>query len=153
MKKILITLLVIFISSVTLSLIPIIKDMISLFNYQDYLILDGYYNKEEYWDTNGFQDYTDYCKYYYNENTFFSENTSYKRVSITDIKTLKSYFNNFYNWMNIDNRLNEYDFQTEVISSTDYYYIENKNPSNFDSYTIYYYDTESKILYYIHSNI
>lgn len=34
--------------------------------YKDELILEGYTSSDEYWDKEGFQDYTDYCKYYYN---------------------------------------------------------------------------------------
>lgn len=38
------------------------------------MILARYHKSEEYWDNSGFPDYTDYCKYYYNDSSLFKEN-------------------------------------------------------------------------------
>lgn len=128
---------------------------------KDRMILDGYNKSEEYWDKSGFQDYTDYCKYYYNDSNLFKENSYYKLVKQTDIEELRGYFNNFYEWMKTSNRLNEYDFLNDYISEGDYFYIKTKEGEKignsyygkYDNYTIYFFDTDQNILYYIHSNM
>ncbi len=128
---------------------------------KDRMILDGYNKSEEYWDKSGFQDYTDYCKYYYNDSSLFKENAYYKLVKQTDIEELRGYFNNFYEWMKTSNRLNEYDFLNDYISEGDYFYIKTKEGEKignsyygkYDNYTIYFFDTDQNILYYIHSNM
>lgn len=126
---------------------------------KDYAILDGYFDKDEYFDPNSFQDYTDYCKYYYKDKNDkkFINSSLYRKVEIDDIENITSYFKDFENWMRIEERLDVYDFDTNIISEGDYVRIETKdyeNPnSKFWNYTIYLYDIESNTLYYIHSNI
>lgn len=125
-------------------------------------VLKGYIGKEEYFDRNGFQDYTDYCKYYYNEsNKLFLENDKYSLVKMEDIENIRSYFTNFESWMKEANRDNEYDFNDSCISEGDYIYIKTKEGKSigdsiykkFDDYSIYFYDVESATLFYIHTNI
>lgn len=66
---------------------------------------------------------------------------------------------NFEHWMEIEERLDVYDFDIDVISEGDFVRIETKEYGDSDpkwkfaNYTIYLYDIESHILYYIHSNI
>lgn len=125
-------------------------------------VLKGYIGKEEYFDKNGFQDYTDYCKYYYNEsNNLFVENDKYSLVKMEDIENIRSYFTDFESWMKEANRDNEYDFNDSCISEGDYIYIKTKEGKSigdsiykkFDDYSIYFYDVESATLFYIHTNI
>ena len=125
-------------------------------------VLKGYIGKEEYFDENGFQDYTDYCKYYYEEsNNLFPKSDIYSEVKKEDIENIRSYFINFKSWMDSADRDDEYDFDDSCISEWDYFYIQTKegNPigdstyEKFDNYSMYFYDTESATLFYIHSNI
>lgn len=126
---------------------------------KDYAILNGYHDSEEHWDPHGFQDYTDYCKYYYKDklDKKFSNSFLYKKVEQEDIENITSYFMNFEKWMEIEERMDIYDFDTNIISEGDYFRIENERPDDpqwkFADYTIYLYDIESNVLYYFHSNI
>jgi len=131
------------------------------FFVKDYAILNGYHDSEKYFDPHGFQDYTDYCKYYYKDkfDKKFSNSFLYKKVEEEDIENITSYFMNFEHWMEIEERLDVYDFDIDVISEGDFVRIETKEYGDSDpkwkfaNYTIYLYDIESHILYYIHSNI
>lgn len=85
----------------------------------DKAIIEGYYDKEEYYDSEGFQDFTDYCKYYYSEEyeKTFSENELYSLVEDKDISNIKSYFENFKEWISLSNRSDEYNFDESNITS------------------------------------
>lgn len=131
-------------------------------SFSDKLIFKGYIDKEEHFDKEGFQDYTDYCKYYYEySNNLFLENDIYSVVTNEDIENIRSYFTNFKSWMDTADRADEYDFDDSCISEGDYIYIKtkegeqigNSNYKKFNNYSIYFYDTESATLFYIHSNI
>jgi len=127
-------------------------------SFSDKAILKGYIDKDEYFDKEGFQDYTDYCKYYYEEsNNLFLESNIYSVVIEDNIENIRSYFTNFESMMDSS----EYDFDDSCISEGDYIYIKTKEwessedskYTKFDDYTVYFYDTESATLFYIHSNI
>lgn len=111
----------------------------------------GYYKKEEYFDESGFRDFTDYCKYYYNENydEKIAKNKEYSYVGEEDIPEIISYFEEFEGWM-LPKRANEYDFDKKQITVGDYVRIDSKGIDvDFD---VYLYDTETHTLYYIHNN-
>lgn len=113
-------------------------------------IIEGYSNCEEYY-SNGFQDYIDYCKYFYkeSEDKKFEENSYYSIVTKENIDDIKSYFDKFpYESMEDSNK---YDFETDNINEGDYYSL--KAGSNNDNYSVFLYDVNSHILYYIHYNI
>ena len=59
-------------------------------------IIEGYSNCEEYY-SDGFQDYIDYCKYFYkeSEDKKFEENSYYSIVTKENIDDIKSYFDKF----------------------------------------------------------
>ena len=120
-------------------------------------IWNGYYKLEEYRTENGFQDYTDYCKYFYTEkdDEKFINSKQYHVVENNNIENIASYFDNFKKQMENQNRLSEYDFDISLINSGDYVHIkaDKKNDLNYYSYSIYFYDIEAHILYYIHHNI
>lgn len=49
--------------------------------FSDKVVLKDYIDKDEHFDKDGFQDYTDYCKYYYEKsNNLFLENDTYTMV-------------------------------------------------------------------------
>lgn len=131
-------------------------------SFSDKAILKGYIDKEEYFDKEGFQDYTDYCKYYYEEsNNLFLESNIYSGVTEYNLENIRSYFTNFESWMDSSDRSDEYDFDDSCISEGDYIYIKTKEwessgdskYTKFADYNVYFYDTESATLFYIHSNI
>ena len=136
-------------------------------------IIEGYSNCEEYY-SDGFQDYIDYCKYFYKESEDkkvkkygcdgaiikiirkdlgkdkkFEENSYYSIVTKENIDDIKSYFDKFpYESMEDSNK---YDFETDNINEGDYYSL--RAGSNNDNYSVFLYDVNSHILYYIHYNI
>lgn len=121
-------------------------------------IPNGYINKEEHYDVNGFQDYTDYAKYTYYSKDIILNNNDYKKVTSNDFESIKNYLENFRGWMETDNRLDEYDFDENIINEGDYFCIINENDKeinylNYDNYSIYYFDVETLTLYYMHNNI
>ncbi|CAK7027339.1 MAG: hypothetical protein PEPC_01979 [Peptostreptococcus russellii] len=92
---------------------------------------------------------------------FSKESNIYSVVTKDNIENIRSYFTSFGSWMDSSNRTDEYEFDDPCISEGDYIYIKikegqsigNSKYTKFDNYTIYFYETESAILFYIHSNI
>ena len=123
----------------------------------------GYINKDEHFDPNGFQDYTDYCKYQYASAEPFRRDTRYHVITEDEKDDIYGYFVNFRGWMATAERLDEYDFSPTCISVGDYVLIETKEGQpigsggrqygKYDNYSVYFFDTESLTLYYIHNNI
>ena len=115
----------------------------------------GFVQKEEHFDPDGFQDYTDYCKYWYPDAGAFEKDGRWHAVSEEEIKEIRGYFENFRGWMEVEKRLDEYDFDPDCIGAGDYVRIEigATHWSPYDDYTLYFFDAESGILYYIHTNI
>ena len=115
--------------------------------------------------SDGFQDYTDYCKYYYvkQENILEEVKNSpyFKPVAHDNITELNGYFDNFEGWLEYVDYKDKYDFQRNIIDTEDYFYIENKDtcekykdyPDKYSAYNVYFFDVQTKTLYYIHSNI
>lgn len=109
-----------------------------------------------------FQDYTDYGKYTY-ENPNIENNKYLKQMTEEDIEELNSYLDNYDEWVAVfSDEISEtnkqfvetYDFDRSIISITDYCYIySNPDYPEFSSYDLYFYDTETEILYYFHNNI
>lgn len=126
-------------------------------------VLPGYIDKVEFFDEDGFQDYTDYCKYIYDEDGAqkFYKSGKYHFVENSEIDYLKGYFENFEMCMESMGRSAEYDFDDKCISEGDYVYIKTKEGTpignsyyrKYDDYSVYLFDTESRTLYYIHNNI
>ncbi len=86
----------------------------------------GYINAEEHFDTEGFQDYTDYCKYYYQDKSAVEKDARYSRVSKADIAAISNYFAHFRSSAATD-VANAYDFNPDSISEGDYVLIFTEN--------------------------
>lgn len=110
--------------------------------------------------SDGFQDYTNYCKYYYvkQENILEEVKNSpyFKPVTLGDITELNSYFDNFEGWLEYVEYKDEYDFQRNDIDTEDYFYIENDKISEkhkYWDYDVYFFDVQTQTLFFIHNNI
>ena len=110
----------------------------------------GYLQKEEHFDPDGFQDYTDYCKYWYPDATPFEQDERWHEVSEAELEEIRGYFEDFQKWMETQERLDEYDFDPACIGLEDYVRFDKRSLAN---YTVFFFDAESGILYYIHNNI
>ena len=118
-----------------------------------------YESKECYYDEEGFQDYADFCKYYYNETTIkkFETHSKFKIVTESDIEVIRGYFEDFELWAEEMYYYENYDFDyITQIKEGDYYYIyvdPNYNTFEYGYYDVYYVDMTKQILYFVHVNI
>ena len=129
---------------------------------EDVRLSVGEYEIVEFCSYGIFQDYTDYGKYTY-ENPNIENNEYLKQMTEEDIEELNSYLDNYDEWVAVfSDEISEtnkefvetYDFDRSIISTTDYCYIySNPDYDKFASYDLYFYDTETDILYYFHNNI
>lgn len=124
-------------------------------------IPDGYTRAEEHRDKDGFQDYTDFCVYYYDTADALETDAAYTVVTEADVERLKGYFSDFEQWMEVEDRLDEYTFDENCISVGDRCFVRTKEGQpigdsvygKYDDYTVYFFDTDSNSLFYIHNNI
>ena len=120
----------------------------------------GNYKSKEYFTSVGFQDYTDYAKYVY-EDTDFSNNEYFELISRDSENDFKKHVDNFERWIEAikesdpkDEVVLGYDFDSSVISDGDYLYIyDDSDYPEFGNYNVYFFDIETKTLYFFHSNI
>ena len=149
--------------------------LLILFTFSECLfgdkILDSlpkYESEEVYFDKEGFREYTDYAKYYYDDITAedLEENKYFNKVTETDVDNLKTYYYDFNGYwygemeLKYDNYKGKFDFKAEQIEEGDYYYIDTIEGEpivdtyygKFDCYTVYYFDLENQTLYYFHNN-
>lgn len=121
------------------------------------------YDKSMCYYSDGFQDYIDYCKYFYNEISIkeFEKHSSFKKVTEQDVENIKGYFENFSNGVVHTEYYHNYDFDISNIKINDYYYINDKEGQpigesvykKYESYDVYYVDMKNDILYFLHNNI
>lgn len=124
----------------------------------------GEYEVVEYCEAGVFQDFTIYYEITY-ENPNIKNNKYLKQMTETDIEELNLYLDDFDGWVELHIDANtesqfieNYDFDRDIISTNDYCYIyDSANYDDFyekfNSYDLYFYDTETEILYYFHNNI
>lgn len=121
-----------------------------LFDYYASNVLYGYYKEERFIQQVGFQGYDEYYKYYYTEKedtNFFSR---YYKVTNENIETIKLFRDDFKEIMVALNKLDKYDFYNIDIEESDYYLLFCEDLENPYTYDLYYYDTETHILYKLH---
>ena len=108
-------------------------------------------SKETYYQKDGWQDYTDYAKYHYDDVTVDDLKGSgyFHEVTVDDVENLESYYNDFYGWWiavhsdrvfdydddyddyedyedhyEYDEYFDKFDFDIEQIEAGDYFYID-----------------------------
>lgn len=120
----------------------------------------GMYKDKEYYTSGGFQDFTDYAKYKYDdlnpeENKFLESLTVESRVEFI------AYLKNFESWVYLHKEsdpenevVKGYDFSTDLITDDDYIYIDDRSLyEKFDNYNVYFFDTGTSTLFFFHNNI
>lgn len=137
-----------------------------LYSHQKSVIssLPDYESKEFYTD-HGFQDYTDYAKYIYDNISIQDLESSeyFKIITADDVEEIRLHIDDFEEWVEVcGGELKEnYDFDKTVVTEGDFFYIETKDGEpvgqgtygKFDNYSVYYFDVDTQILYYFHNNI
>ena len=157
MKKQIVVVLVcvIFLLSITSCTVPEDKVIASL----------GEYEKKEFFTSGGFQDYTDYAKYYFNSANA-KENQYLNKIQDADFAIINTHLDDFEGWIETikdSESSNEvvvnYDFDREIIDTEDDFYIDSEEHTWSDGhatlvrYNIYLFDTQTQVLYYFHNNI
>ena len=123
------------------------------------------YESKEFYTIDGFQDYTDYAKYIY-DNITIQDLKSSEYFTITtsdDVEEILLHIDDFEGWVEAcGGELKEnYDFDKSIVSEGDFFYIETKEGEligqrtyrKFENYDVYYFDVDAQILYYFHNNI
>ena len=147
-----------FLALILSACVPVDKVLDSLGEYQDC----------EFYTEGGFQDYTDYAKYYY-DSVDFTNNEYFTKIAQYDTDNLNEYLDNFESWIETFRRgdatseiVVNYDFKRNLIDENDYVYIYFKeyntdgvdyDDMKFFNYDIYFFDTQTNTLYYFHNNI
>ena len=123
------------------------------------------YNNKEFYTSGGFQDYTDYGKYTYGNITTqeFEASEYFTIITAEDVEEIILHVDKFERRVDAcGGELKEnYDFDKTVINVGDFFYIDTKfgepigqgTYGKFDNYSVYYFDVDSKIMYYFHTNI
>ena len=125
----------------------------------------GEYEKKEFFTSGGFQDYTDYAKYYFTSANA-TENQYLSKLQDSDFAIINTHLDNFERWIEaIKNSepssevVVNYDFDREIIDTEDYFYIDseehtwNDGHTSLVKYNIYLFDSQTQVLYYFHNNI
>ena len=125
----------------------------------------GEYEKNEFCTSGGFQDYTDYAKYYFTSANVV-ENKYLNKIQETDFAIINTHLDDFEGWIETikDSEPScevvvNYDFDREIIDVEDYIYIKSEERTWSDGFTtlvnynIYFFDTQTQVLYYFHNNI
>lgn len=120
----------------------------------------GTYDSKVFYSSGGFQDYTDFAMYKYPSVSM--DNTPYfSRITQSTKETLFAFIDNFEGWIDTIERsdsTNEvvvnYRFDRSIVDTEDYLYIYEGNEKNpFWSYDVYFFDAQTNVVYYFHSNI
>ena len=125
----------------------------------------GEYERREFFTSGGFQDYTDYAKYYYT-SAKISENKYLKKIQEKDLTAIHTHLDDFEGWLEIiqnsDARTEvvaNYDFNRESIDTEDFFYIDSEahtwsdGQTSLVKYALYLFDSQTQVLYYFHNNI
>ena len=125
----------------------------------------GKYEKYEYFTSGGFQDSTDYAKYFFSSANVV-ENKYLNKIQETDYAIINTHLDDFEGWIETIKDsypscevVVNYDFDREIIDVEDYFYIDSEELTWSDGYTslvrydIYLFDTQTQVLYYFHNNI
>lgn len=121
-----------------------------LFDYYLSNVPYGYHKQEIFIDQVGLQGYDEYYKYYYTKKADEKFYSKYNKVTKENIEKIKLFQENFKKVMERWNKLDKYDFCDVEIEENDYYLLFTDDSEK--PYELYYYDTETHILYVLHTS-
>ena len=116
----------------------------------------GKYKEIAYYCTEGFQDFTKYGKYQYSKVTL-DGHEQVQPISQDDIDELMVYIDRF-EWT-VENENDQklvavYDFDRSVVDDADYLYLyTDPDYPQYGYYDIYFFDWQTKMMYFFHCNI
>ena len=116
----------------------------------------GEYIKREEGVNVGARDVTIYFKYFY-DDADLENNAYFKQVTDADIAALNTYIDNFEEWVKCieEEDYNFYDFSREIVDDQDYLCICNNSDDGIDmeDYAIYFFDSQTRILFYFRQTV
>ncbi len=125
----------------------------------------GEYDDHVFYSEGGFQDFTDYAKYYYT-SVSIDENEYFTKIQESDFTNINEHLDDFESWIETikdgdasHEIVVNYDFDRSIIDTEDYIYIYSEKHTWDDGdtslvdYDIYFFDTQTLVLYYFHNNI
>ena len=120
----------------------------------------GNYEFCRFWTRGEFQDYTDFGIYHY-VYANLENNPYFRRVSAEDIETIHGYLDNYEQWIETfrnndpdDELVQNYHFDRNILDAQDYFYIYTDNSEHpYWNYDFWVFDSQTKVLYYFHTNI
>ena len=134
----------------TLLIVSIFWLIIVLIDHIYSNIIYGYYKGEAFIQHPFFQGRDEYYKYYYTKKDDGKFYSRYDKVTKENIETIKLFQEDFKETMEDWNKLDKYDFYDIEIEENDYYLLFTDDLDNPYLYELYYYDTETHILYLLH---
>lgn len=114
----------------------------------------GYTSAKEYFDKEGFQDYTDYCVYYYENAEAIISDKNYKLITASEngktgfMEQVKDAASEVIGWMKTLGRENELEITADDITAGDYAYLYRTQNS---LVKLYLFDSETNTLHYMAS--
>lgn len=138
----------------------------SCFLFQDRVLSSlGKYESHEFYTSGGFQDYTDYAKYYFSKANI-TDNNYFSQIQSTDLDTLNEHLDDFEGWIGLYKQdypemeiAIYYDFDRSLIDTEDYFCLGSEKVTfengitSLVNYDIYFFDIQTNVLYYFHNNI
>ena len=125
----------------------------------------GEYKSREYYSSGGFQDFTDYAKYRY-DIVEPDGNPHFEKIQESDLPEIYRHLDDFEEWIatiGTNDATNEvvvhYDFDRALIDLEDFFYLYSEEHTWSEGYTslvnynLYFFDSQTSVLYYFHNNI
>ncbi len=115
----------------------------------------------EFYTSGGFQDYTDFGKYNVSGEAV-AKSACFAPISEADIETLNGFWDDFEGWIDSIGRSDpdnevvvNYRFDRALADPEDRFYIyeDLEIYSKYGCYDVWFYDSQSGVLYYFHNNI
>lgn len=115
---------------------------------------------EQFWTHGEFQDHADFGIYYY-PSLNIKKSKDFSQVSPADIETLGLFVDNYEQWIAAvesndpeDELVVNYAFDRGLIDTQDHFYIYTKYEDHpLHHYDVWFFDSQTKTLYYFHANI
>ena len=125
----------------------------------------GEYEEREFFTCEGFQDHTDYAKYHF-RSAHVAENSYLSKIQEADLADIDTHLDDFEKWIEAIRNSDpssevvlNYDFDRSIVDTEDHFYIDSEMHTWSDGYTslvrydIYFFDSQTQVLYYFHNNM
>ncbi len=120
----------------------------------------GRWDEKKFYTSGGFQDFTDFGTYTFSDADP-AKSPYFALLTEGDAETLSAFLDNFEDWIDSIRRSepqNEvvvhYAFDRGLMDTQDYFYIyEDPDYPKYGCYDVWFFDSQTNVLYYFHSNI